>query len=52
MIACHSLDRGFAEHVEPKQRIDMIVDGRAVLGFKIVTPAEFLEIQSRRGRER
>jgi uncharacterized protein len=71
---------GFAEHVEPKQPIDMIVDdptdnrilecaatsGSDYLvsgdhyllrvgqyqGCKIVTPAEFLEIQSQRGRER
>jgi predicted nucleic acid-binding protein len=71
---------GFAEHVEPKQRIDMIVydptDNRILecavtsgsdylvsgdhpllkvgqyQGCKIVTPAEFLEIQSLRGRER
>jgi predicted nucleic acid-binding protein len=71
---------GFAEHVEPKQRIDMIVDdptdnrilecaatsGSDYLvsgdhhllkvgqyqGCKIATPAEFLEIQSQRGRER
>jgi putative PIN family toxin of toxin-antitoxin system len=71
---------GFAEHVEPEQRIDMIVDdptdnrilecaatsGSDYLvsgdnhllkvgqhqGCKIVTPAEFLEIQSQRGRER
>jgi hypothetical protein len=34
MIACDSLDRVFAEHVEPKQRIDMIVDGRAVSGLQ------------------
>jgi putative PIN family toxin of toxin-antitoxin system len=71
---------GFAERVEPKQRIDRIVDDptdnrilecAATSGSdylvsgdnhllkvgqyqrcKIVTPAEFLEIQSQRGRER
>ena len=71
---------GFAEHVEPKQRLDMIVDdptdnrilecaatsGSDYLvsgdnhllkvgqyqGCKIVTPAEFLDIQSQRRRER
>jgi putative PIN family toxin of toxin-antitoxin system len=70
---------GFAEHVEPKQRIDMIVDdptdnrilecaadsGSNYLvsgdhhllkvgqyqGCKIVTPAEFFEIQSQQGGE-
>ena len=69
-----------SEHVEPKQRIDMIVDdptdnrilecaatsGSDYLvsgdnhllkvgqhqGCKMVTPAEFLEIQSQQGRER
>jgi uncharacterized protein len=71
---------GFAEHVEPKQRIDMIVDDptdNRILecaatsssdylvsgdnhllrvgqyqGCKIVTPTEFLEIQSQLVRER
>jgi putative PIN family toxin of toxin-antitoxin system len=71
---------GFAEHVEPEQRIDMIVDdptdnrilecaatsGSDYLisgdhhllkvgqyqGCKIVTPAEFLKVQSQRGHER
>lgn len=70
----------FAEHVEPKQRIDIITEDptdnrilecaaasgsdylvsgdKHVLkvgqyqGFKIVPPAEFLEIQARQGRGR